>query len=460
MQQAGKRHIVILGGGFAGFYAALRFEKALKRRSDIEVTIVDKENFFLFTPMLPEVAAGDLSPQAIVYPLRKVLRRVNFFKAAIDSVDLKDQIVYLRYGESEEHRTQLHYDHLVLAIGSITNFFKIEGLKEKALTIKSLGDGIYLRDHLIATMEAADIENYSLERKKRLTFVVAGGGFAGVETIAAVNDFVRESIPYYSHLKNDLVRMVLVHAGEAILPEFDRELGDYAQRKLEERQVEVLTKTHVTSFTDGFVQLSKGAPIECNTLIWAAGVVPGLALENLNLTKERGHVVVDQFMRSPDRANVWAAGDCAFIPNAGTGKPYPPTAQHALREGDILASNILAEIDGRALTPFRYSAIGQMAVIGRRTGVAMIKGIKISGFIGWLLWRTVYLAKLPGLDRKCRVGFQWLLDLFFPPDLSQYTSRRSPSTDLPSPTRPERFGGTTPFQEDETAPLRDAAIHN
>jgi NADH dehydrogenase len=408
--------------------------------------------------MLPEVAAGDLSPQAIVYPLRKTLRRVNFFKAEIDSVDLKDQIVHLRYGESEEHRTQLRYDHLILSIGSVTNFFKIEGLKEKALTIKSLGDAIYLRDHLIATMEAADIENYSLERKKRLTFVVAGGGFAGVETIAAVNDFVRESVRYYPHLNNDSVRMVLVHGGEAILPEFDRELGDYAQRKLEERQVEVLTKTHVASFKDGFVQLSQGEPIECDTLIWAAGVVPSLAIEKLDLKKEHGHVVVDRYMRSPDHANVWAAGDCAFIPNAKTGKPYPPTAQHALREGQILANNILAEIDGQALTPFTYSTMGQMAVIGRRTGVAMVMGVKISGFIGWFLWRTIYLAKLPGLDRKFRVGFQWLLDIFFPPDLTQYTSTRERALNAALPTRPKTFGGTTPFQEDETS--SGVAVHN
>jgi NADH dehydrogenase len=459
VHQAGKRHIVILGGGFAGFYAALRFERALKHRSDIEVTIVDKENFFLFTPMLAEVAAGDLSPQAIVYPLRKSLRRVNFFKATIDFVDLKDQVVHLIYGESNEHRTQLHYDHLILSLGSVTNFFKIEGLEERALTIKSLGDAIHLRDHLIATLEAADIENYSHERKRRLTFVVAGGGFAGVETMAAVNDFIRESVRYYPHLNNELVRMVLAHAGEAILPEFDRELGDYAQRKLEERQVEVLTRTHVVSFANGLVQLSNGAPIECNTLIWAAGVVPSLAIEKLNLKKERGHVVVDQYMRSPDHENVWAAGDCAFIPNSKTGKPYPPTAQHALREGHRLANNILAHIDGKPLTPFTYSMLGQMAVIGRRTGVAMILGIKISGFFGWFLWRTIYLAKLPGLDRKCRVGFQWLLDIFFPPDLSQYSSLREHAANASLPARPNHFGGTTPFQEDDAPEQRGAIIH-
>jgi NADH dehydrogenase len=458
MQQAGKRQIVILGGGFAGFYAALRFEKALKNRSDIEVTIVDRENFLLFTPMLPEVAAGDLAPQAIVFPLRKDFRRVNFFKGDVDSIDLSARVVHLNYGESLEHRTQLAFDHLVLCAGSVTNFFKLEGLQENALTIKTLGDAIFLRNHLIAKLEEADLESYSAQRKRKLTFVVAGGGFAGVETIAAVNDFVRESVRYYPHLNNDLVRMVLVHAQDHILPEFDHDLGDYAQRKLEARQIEVLVSTEVRSFRNSSIELSKGEAIESDTLIWAAGVAPSPILEQLTVQKEHGHVVVDQYMRTPEYPNLWAAGDCALIRDPKTGKPYPPTAQHALREGHVLAGNILAHLDGKPLKPFAYKTLGQMAAIGRRTGVAVILGLKFSGLIGWFLWRSIYWVKLPGFDRKCRVGFQWLLDIFFPPDLCQYSSQREKPFNAHRPLRPAAFGGTTPFQQQDPALNKDRAV--
>jgi NADH dehydrogenase len=290
------------------------------------------------------------------------------------------------------------------------------------------------------------LEVYSAARQKKLTFVVAGGGFAGVETVAAINDFIRDSVKYYRHLSDNHVKVVLVHARDPVLPEFVPELGRYAQRKLAERQVEVITNCAVKSFANGFVELSSQAPIECDTLIWTAGVTPSPALSKLPIAKEHGHIKVNHFMQSTDHANVWAAGDCAHICDPHSGKPYPPTAQHALREGCAVAQNILSALDGKSLKTFSYQSMGQMAAIGRRTGVAMVFGLKISGFIGWLMWRTIYLAKLPGLDRQCRVGMQWLLDIVFPPDLAQYVSTRGRFVDSKTSGQPfEMHSGTHPF---------------
>jgi NADH dehydrogenase len=445
MQTPTKQQVVILGGGFAGFYAGLAFERMLRRRTDVEVTIVDRENFFLFTPMLHEVAAGDLTPQAIVCPLRKVFRQVNFFKGDIHSIDLPEQKVHLLYGESCEHKATLHYDHLLLGLGSVTNFFNLEGLRENALTMKTLGDAIYLREHLIAKLEEADLEVYANQRKRKLTFVVAGGGFAGVETLAAINDFIRDSIKYYRHLNEDMVRVVLIHGHDPVLPEFPADLGHYTQNKLKERKVEVITNCEVRSFKDGYVQLSNQPPIECDTLIWTAGVTPSPAISKLDLPKEHGRIVVNHYLQCSDHAIVWAAGDCAQISDPHTGKAYPPTAQHALREGRVVAENIMAAIDAKPLQVFSYKTMGMMAAIGRRTGVANAFGLKFSGYVGWVMWRTVYLAKLPGFDRQVRVGFQWLIDLLFPPDLAQYASTRARVADSDADGHPLTLhGGAQP----------------
>jgi NADH dehydrogenase len=418
------KQILILGGGFGGLYAALELEKTLARDPNVEITLINRENFFLFTPMLHEVAASDLDMTHIVNPVRKLLQRVKFFEGDVEAIDLPNKRMTVSHG-TDHHHHDLEYDHLIIAMGSITNFFNLPGLEERALTMKSLGDAIYLRNHMIALLEEADPECCSLIRDQLLTFVVAGGGFAGVETIAGMNDFLREAIEFYPNLNKKLIRVVLVHPGSVILPELGEKLGVYAQKKLSERGVEIKVNAKVTGVSDRGVELSDGTLIKTNTLVWTAGTSPNPMLETLSCKIERGRLVVNEYLEVPDWPGVWALGDCALVPDPKTGQYYPPTAQHALRQGKVLAQNITASIRGGKKKPFSFSTIGQLAAIGRRTGVANIMGINFSGFIAWWLWRTIYLSKLPRFEKKLRVMFDWSLDLLFSKDLVQFTTFRA-----------------------------------
>lgn len=426
MAEQNKTRIVILGGGFAGLHAAIHLDDTLALDPNIEVTLVNRENFFLFTPMLHEVAASDLDLTNIVNPIRKLLKRVNFFAGEVESIDVERKSVTVSHG-FDHHHHELVYDHLVIGLGSITNFFNLTGLAEKALTMKSLGDAIHLRNHLIALLEEADTECSDDVRGPLLTFVVAGGGFAGVETIAGINDFVREAVRFYNNLREDMLRVVLVHPGDVILPELGPKLGRYAQQKLSERGVEILVKTRVTTVTENGIQLSSGEMIKTEALIWTAGTSPNPVLMSLPCIKDRGRLVVNEMLQVPGHEGVWALGDCAVVPDPTTGRPHPPTAQHALRQGKTLAKNLIAAVHHQPLTPFSFKTIGQLAAIGRRTGVANILGIKFSGFIAWWLWRTIYLSKLPRFEKKLRVALDWTLDLLFTKDLVQFQTFRAPT---------------------------------
>jgi NADH dehydrogenase len=419
--------ILILGGGFGGMYTALELEKAFGNDPGVEITLVNRENFFLFTPMLHEVAASDLDITTIVNPIRKMLRHTNFFDGEVRSIDLTKKRVVVSHGIDASHPHELDYDHLVLALGSVTNFYGIPGLEENALTMKSLADAVYLRNWLIEHLEEADFECSTLPPEQLLTFAVAGGGFAGVETVAAVNDFLREALNHYPHLNEAMLRIVLVEHGPMILPELGPELGRYAQKKLAQRKIEFRLGTKVTGLTERGVELSDGTTLPARTLVWTAGTAPNPLLEPLTCAKERGRIAVNEYLEVPGCPGVWALGDCAAIPDKKSGRPYPPTAQHALRQGKVLGQNIAAAVTGGPKKPFVFSIIGQLAAIGRRTGVAKILGFKFSGFIAWWLWRTIYLSKLPRAEKKLRVTLDWTLDLFFSKDLVQFMPTRSPS---------------------------------
>jgi NADH dehydrogenase len=426
MSTDGRTRIIILGGGFGGLYAALHLEKTLARDADVEVILVNRENFFLFTPMLHEVAASDLDLTHIVNPVRKLLKHVQFFDGDVDAIDLPGRRVVVSHG-AEHHSHELEYDHLVIALGSITNFFNLPGLQERAFTMKSLGDAIYLRNAIIGYLEEADFECCAAQRQQLLTFVVAGGGFAGVETIASINDFVRAAVRFYPNLRQEFLRVVLVHPGPVILPELGDKLGAYAQGKLAERHVEIKVNTRVTGVSERGVELDDGSLIMTNTLIWTAGTSPNPLLEALPSKKERGRLMVDEHLQVADWPGVWALGDCALVPDGKTGKFCPPTAQHALREGKVLAHNLIAEVRGGRRKDFSFSTIGQLATIGRRTGVANIMGVNFSGFFAWWLWRTIYLSKLPRFEKKLRVALDWTLDLLFSKDLVQFLTVRAPT---------------------------------
>ena len=420
---ADKTRILILGGGFAGVEAARYLDRTVAKRSDVEVTLVSRENFSLFTPMLHEVVASDLDPGDICNPLRKLLRRVTILNGAIEDINLIARRVTISYG-IRELRRELQFDHLVLALGSETNYLGIPGVAEQALGIKTLGDAVILRNGVIAMLEAASIEPDPERRNRLLTFVVAGGGFAGVETVGAINDLARESLKHYDLIDPREVRVILIHGGEVILPELGQALGLYAQEKLRQRQVEIKLNTKVIGYANETVHCADGESFSAAMLVWAAGTSPSPILKDLPLELQRGRIVVDSALEVPQFPGVWAVGDCATLVDPTSKQPYPPTAQHATREGRRAAKNICARLKGKPTTPFVFKMQGQLAAIGRRTGVARIFGLKFSGVVGWVLWRTVYLMKLPGLEKKIRVALRWALDVIFEHDIAQYVTPR------------------------------------
>ncbi len=287
-----------------------------------------------------------------------------------------------------------------------------------------------LRNHIIAHLEEADGECCKV-KEPLLTFVVAGAGFAGVETVGAINDFARKALRSYPRLTEDMLRVVLVHPGSAILPELENKLSAYAQKTLASRKVDVRLNTKVADFSGDTVRLSDGSTIPTHTLVWTAGISPNPLLESIPCAKERGRLLVRESLELPDWPGVWALGDCAAVPDRRTGKFHPPTAQHALREGRIVAHNITAALRGSKKKDFDFSTLAQLAAIGQRTGVANILGFNFSGFVAWWLWRTIYLSKLPRFEKKLRVAFDWTLDLIFSKDLVQFLDVRAPMISHP-----------------------------
>ncbi len=408
--------IVIIGGGFAGTATALGLEKRYRRDPSVEITLIDSENYFTFTPLLAGVPSGSVQPNHIVFPLRALLTRTRVKQADVKRVDLQQRIVIAAHcGACGDE--SLPFDQLVLASGSVPNSFGLPGVAEHALTIKSLGDATALHAQVIDKLEHADLQGDPAARRQLLTFVVAGGGFAGVETLAELNDFVRDARRYYPNVSQDDVRMVLIHSGDRILPEVSESLSAYALKKLRARGVEVLLETRVLGSSSSSVRLSSGEELPAGTFVWAAGTAPNPLLNRMDLPRTKsGKIEVDATMAVSGHPGLWAVGDGAAIPDLVTGGFCPPTAQYALRQGKRLAQNIAASLEGRETVPFKFKSLGLLAGLGRRSAVAEIFGFKFSGFFAWWLWRTIYLMKLPGFERKLRVAIDWTLDLVFPRD--------------------------------------------
>ena len=420
---------MILGGGFGGVYTAMHLERLLGGSADI--TLVSRDNFFLFTPLLHEVAASDIDITHLVSPLRALLRHTRVFIGDVEAIDCPGRTVAVRHG-TDAHRHTLAYDHLVIALGAITSYHGLPGLERHTVTMKTLGDAIHLRNQVIATLEEADNE-CAAGSNEPVTFLVAGGGFAGVETMAGLNDFVRDGLRFYPRIPPERVRMVLVHSGEAILPELGERLGRYAQELLQRNGIEVLTQARVAACSNRQVTLADGRTIASRVTVWTAGTAPHPLIHQLPCPLDRGRVVVDETLAVPGWPGIWAVGDCAAVPDPRAGGTHPPTAQHAIREARTAARNIAARIAGRPALPFRFRTIGQLAAIGRRAGVARVFGINFSGFFAWWLWRTIYLGKLPRLEKKIRVAIDWTLDLMFSKDFVQFLTVRTEVT-APVPT--------------------------
>jgi NADH dehydrogenase len=355
-----------------------------------------------------------------------MLRHTHVVVADVEAIDLEKKRVRVRH-QGQPRPLELGYDHLVLALGSVTNFHRTPGLEEHALTMKSLGDAILVRNRVIDALEAADSQADEAERRLTLSVVVAGAGFAGVETVGAVNDLMREAMKFYPRLRAEMLRVVLVDPGDHILPELGESLGRYAQARLADRGVEVRLAARVESYDGREVTLSNGTRIATRLLIWTAGISPPPLLAELSCPKDRGRVVATESLEVPGWPGVWALGDCALVPDAlAPGRFCPPTAQHATRQARVLADNVAAALRGGPLRPFRFRTLGLLATIGRRTGVAQILGLRFSGIFAWCLWRAIYLSKLPGLQKKVRVALDWTLDLVFSKDLVQLPTLRAP----------------------------------
>ena len=397
--------VLVLGGGFAGAYVA----RELGKRG---ATIVSNENFMLYTPLLPEAAAGTLEPRHCVVPLRVMCPHAEMLLGRATGIDLEARTAVV---ETDEGPQTVAWRELVLALGAVPRSLPLPGLAEHGLSFKSLADAINLRNHVLHQLEAADGALDEEERARRLTFVFVGAGYAGVEALAELSDLAEDALRYYPRLRSPPRRWVLVDAAARILPEIPPPLGDYAAAELRRRGVEIHVDTTLESVSTDEAVLGNGTRIPTNSLVWTAGVAPNPVLREWSLPlDEKGRVEVDEFLRVQGHEHVWALGDCARVPNARSDTPDPPTCQHALRQARRLARNL-----SQTPQPYGYRMLGQVATLGRHKGIAEVLGVRLRGFVGWWVTRTYHLYQLPLAQRKLRVVVDWTVALFFPRDIAE-----------------------------------------
>jgi NADH dehydrogenase len=404
---------LILGGGFGGVYTARHLEKLCKRRTDIEITIVSRDNFLLMTPLLFEVASGTLDMRHCSVPIRAFLRKARFGEATVKSIDLDRRVVH---AANPEQSGELAYDYLVLALGAMTNHKMIPG-SEHAFTFKALADALVLRNHIIERFERADVERDPLRKRRTLTFVIIGGGLVGVELFGELTAFADDIASLYRHVNRTEVRFILLQSGDRLMPEIDAKLAKYGTQVLAKRiGADIRTHTHVNAIEPGKVHLN-GETIEAETIVLAAGILPSPVVANLPVEKDKyGHIVVEPTMRCQTHQEVWALGDCAMVPGPD-GKPYPNLAQHALREAKVLARNLVAVIDGQPPKPFIYETLGLMGSLGHSRAFGQLLKLQIHGVVAWAVRRTYYLLATPGWTRRLRIMTDWAFALLFKPDI-------------------------------------------
>jgi NADH:quinone reductase (non-electrogenic) len=441
-----KKRILILGGGFGGMTTAENLERVFGADRSVEITLVSETNALLFTPMLAEVAGSSLEPTHISAPLRTSLRRTQVVRGKVARIDLEKRCVNVTLSPRSKDDgaadfQELSYDHLVLALGSVSNYFGNRNIERLAFDFKSLLDAIRIRNHVIDMFERADRESDAAIRRELLTFVVAGGGFAGVELAGALNDFARGILADYPNLRPEELQIILVHAGERILPELSVSLAAYALRRMGARGVTFKLKTRLSDARPGVMILNPSEEIRAQTLVWTAGTAPNPLIKTLPVAvNKRGAVEVDGALAVPGQAGLWAVGDCAAVTDAKTGDLCPPTAQFALREARALAHNIHASTNGKPLKPFHFDSLGALCVVGHQNACAEFtipfarnKSVRFSGLLAWLMWRGIYLSKLPGLERKARVLIDWVIELFFPRDIVQTVDLSEPAPSESAP---------------------------
>jgi len=420
--EAEKKRIVILGGGFGGVYTAKHLQKLFRyQRDKYEIVLVNRENYFTYQPMLAEVVGGSLGILDSVSALRNLLKHTTIFVREISEINIENKEIVLSPNFNHTD-INLKYDYLVVGLGTVTDFRNSPGgLHEHALRFKNLADAFKLRNRLIDVIETASTEKDPEMKKQLLTFVVGGGGFSGIEVVAEINDFTRSLAKNYESLDPKDIRVVLIHSKDRLVErELSVSLGRYAAKLLKKRGVEIIFNEHLVSATPYEAILEKGERIPSRTIISTVPASPNPLLETLPFDMEKGHIITNSTLQVLHTDNVWAIGDCAAVPSP-TGVGYcPPTAQFAVRQGKCVAHNIHATCTGKKKKIFHFKALGMMAALGHRRAVAEIFGtIKLSGWIAWIFWRMIYLMKLPGFNRKVKVGLSWIMETIIPQEAAQ-----------------------------------------
>jgi NADH:quinone reductase (non-electrogenic) len=407
-----------------GLYTCLGLEKKLSAE-EADITLVNPESYMAYQPFLPEAASGNIEPRHVVVPLRTVLGRTRLITANFTGVNHTERVATIRPRDGETY--ELSYDMLVIALGSVSRVLPVPGLAEKAVGFKTIAEAIFLRNQVLECMDDADAAQDAQLRARLLTFVFVGGGYAGVEALAELEDLARDASRRYRTISRQDMRWILVEAATEILPEMAPDMGPYAVKILTSRGIEVRLGTTLLSAEGGHMELSDGDRFQAETLVWTTGVKPHPLITRLGFPiDKRGRLIVDSYLRVQDVEGVWAAGDCASVPDVITGGTNPPTAQHALRQARRIAGNIEASIKGEPLTVFRYKNMGGLASLGRYKGIARVMGIRLRGFPAWWLHRNYHLLMMPTFNRKVRIILDWTVGLFFRRDVAQLGSLRTP----------------------------------
>ena len=421
-----KKNIVVAGGGFAGVMCAKQLESELKDESDINLIMISEDNYLLFTPMLPQVASGAVETRHIVTPIRAICKKTKFYKGRIKSIDPYGKRITL-WGTSDKRSVSIRYDNLVLALGSETNFFGMSDVEKNAFSMKTLNDAVVLRNRTIDMLEQAENETDPILRKSFLHFVIVGGGFAGIETAGEIMGLLRDARKYYPTIQKEYLKVSVVEMASTILPEFDQKLAQYAKEKLVEEGIEIRLNTVVTRFDGNEVALKirrdrDGKEIEesimTKTMIWTAGVTSVNTIKRSMFKTERGKIVVDEYLEAKGFPGVFAIGDCAGFTDPVTKRHLPPTAQVAESQAKTAAKNLKAVISKLKKERYTYEHRGQMAIIGKRSGIARVKGMNFTGFLAWFIWNNVYLSKVATFEKRVRIAIDWTVDLFFGRDIS------------------------------------------
>jgi NADH dehydrogenase len=422
-----KLDVAVLGGGFAGVYCAKTLSEALKAKRDFKVGLISEENYMVFQPMLAEVVGSSISPRHVVNPLRLLCKHATVYRGVVQSLNWPERSLSLNAGPFSGN-VRIEYDHLVLALGTVTDLRHVPGMPEHAFLMKNVGDAMQLRTTVIGRIEEASLTTRSELRERLLTFVVVGGGYTGVETAGNLLDLFSTIHSYYPGIARTDLKVWLIHSGDHLLPTLNRKLGEYSARKLEERGLKLVLNERVKSITANRVYLENGVEIEANTVISTVGNAPHPLVmsfcEASRLETVKGRILSSDTGQVKGQTHLWAVGDCAAFPDS-EGVFSPQLAQFGMRQGILCGKNIARFTRGERLLQFKFKGYGELASIGHHVAVADIMGVRFSGFIAWWMWRTIYLMKLPRLDRKVRVMLDWTLDLFFPRDLNHLSPRHS-----------------------------------